>query len=254
VIDGRRVALMMCVVAAAPHLFDDFLVASPELALVDVDLAAKLREDIRTGEEFRPRTVARPEFRLLHSVETAGDVGEDDAAVDNADELPEYVVPHDEVDLEVEPVMVTLEVPPATSVEAGLPELPDYVVATEEMADEFEGGAGFLDVALDPPAPEDVSDLPDYIVRADDLVLDEPTMSDYPVLPDLAAASVALEETDVALRKIREHMASEEPPRRRRRIRKGFIAASGLGAVAALAVFAVDVQLGVATLPSWLGF
>jgi hypothetical protein len=253
VIDGRRGALMMCVVAAAPHLFDDFLVASPELALVDVDLAAKLREDIRTGEEFRPRTVARPEFRLLHPVEIAGDVDEGDAAVDNADELPEYVVPHDEVDLDVEPVVVTLEAPPATPVAAELSKLPDYVVATEEMADDVGGGAAFLDVA-DPPAPEDVSDLPDYIVRADDLVLEEPTISDYPVLPDLAAASVALEETDVALRKIREHMASEEPSRRRRRVRKGFIAASGLGAVAALAVFAVDVQLGVATLPNWLGY
>ena len=246
---------MMCVVAAAPHLFDDFLVASPELALVDVDLAAKLREDIRTGEEFRPRTVARPEFRLLHSVEIAGDVGEDDEGVVDVDELPEYVVPHDEVDLDVEPVVVTLEVSSAaTPVGPELSELPDYVVATEEMADVVGGGAAFREVALDPPASEDASDLPDYIVRADDVVLEEQTISDYPVLPDLGAASEALEETDVALRKIREHMASEEPSRRHRRVRKGFIAVSGLGAVAALAVFAVDVQLGVATLPGWLGF
>jgi hypothetical protein len=260
VIDGRGGSLMMCVVAAAPHLFDDRLVASPELALVDVDLAAQLREDIRAGEEFRPRTVARPEFSLLHPVEIAGDAGEDDPAVDAVVELPEYVVTHDEIVVDVDPVVVSLEAPSALPVAEDLSELPDYVVASEETADAVGGGTAFLGVALE-PAPEDVSDLPDYIVRADeDLVpagnasVEEPTTSDYPVLPDLGEASVALEETDVALRKIREQMASEEPSRGRRRLRRGFIAASGLGAVAALALFAVDAQQGVATLPSWLGF
>jgi len=243
---------MMCVVAAAPHLFDDSLVASPELALVDVDLAAQLREDIRTGEEFRPRTVERPEFRLLNPVEIDGEVGE---VVDDGVELPEYVVPQDEVVLDVEPVVVALDVPAAPPMVDELPPLPDYVVAPGELPDELADGTAFLDVSLESPAPEGVSDLPDYVVRADDLVVvEEPTTSDYPVLPDLGKASVALEETDVALRKIREQLASEEVLPRHRRLRRGFIAASGFGAVAALAVFAVDVQLGVATLPSWLGF
>lgn len=250
----------MCV-AAAPHLFDDSPVASPELALVDVDLAAQLREDIRTGEEFRPRMVARPEFRLLHPVEIAGDLGGDDAAVD-VDETPEHVVPHDEIVFDVDPVVVAVDASPAPPL---VDELPDYVIATEEPADEVGGGTAFLDVALDSPSAEDISDLPDYVVRADEHVLEdlgseaeasakEPTISDYPALPDLGEASVALDETDVALRKIREHLASEEPSRRHRRLRKGFIAASGLGAITALAVFAVDVQQGVATLPGWLGF
>ena len=242
---------MMCVVAAAPHLFDDFLVASPELALVDVDLAAQLREDIRTGEEFRPRVVARPEFGLLNPVELAGEVGE---AVEDVVELPEYVVPHDDVALDVEPVVVALDIAAAPPVVDELPELPDYVIAPEELPNEIEEGTAFLDVASAPPAPDEVLDLPDYVVRADDLVVEEPSTSDYPVLPDLGEASEALEETDVALRKIREQLASEEPSPRHRRLRRGFVAASGLGAVAALAVFAVDVQLGVATLPSWLGF
>jgi hypothetical protein len=241
---------MMCVVAAAPHVFDDALVASPELALVDVDLAAQLREDIRTGEEFRPRTVARPELHLVFSAEVA----EDDAAVEDVVELPEYVVPHedDEVVVDVEPVVVALDAPPTPPVVDGLSELPDYVVAPE-VPEEMEGGAAFLDVTLDSPAIE-VSELPDYVVRADDLVVDEPVTSDYPVLPDLGEASVALEETDVALRKIREQFASEETSPRHRRLRRGFVAASGLGAIAALAVLAVDLQLGVATLPGWLGF
>ena len=135
----------MCGVAAAPHLFDDFVVASPELALVDVDLATQLREDLRTGEGFRPRAVARPEFRLLHPVEIAGDVGEDDAGVDNVFELPEYVVPHDEIVVDVDPVVVALEAPPALPVVDELSELPDYIVATEETADEVGVGTAFLD-------------------------------------------------------------------------------------------------------------
>jgi len=241
----------MCVVAAAPHVFDDALVASPELALVDVDLAAQLREDIRTGEEFRPRTVARPELHLVFSAEVA----EDDATVEDVVELPEYLVPHedDEVVVDVEPVVVALDVPAAPPVADEPSELPDYVVAPEEVPHDVGGSTTLFDVAP-APAPEDVSELPDYVVRADDLVVDQPVTSDYPVLPDLGEASVALEETDVALRKIREQFASEETSPRHRRLRRGFIAASGLGAIAALAVFAVDLQLGVATLPSWLGF
>lgn len=251
VIDARGGALMMCGVAAAPHLFDDLLVASPELALVDVDLAAQLREGIRTGEDFRPRDVARPEFRLVYSDEVANG----NPPVEHVFELPECVVPRDDdVVVDVEPVVVALDIPATPPVVDPVSELPDYVVAPEELPHEVERPAAFLGVALDsPPAPDDVSELPDYIVRSDDLVVDEPT-SDYPALPDLGEASVALEETDEALRKIREQLSSEETSRRRPRLRRGFIAASGLGAVAALTVFAVDQQLGVATLPGWLGF
>jgi hypothetical protein len=247
---------MMCVVAAAPHLLDDFPVASPELALVDMDLAAQLREDIRTDEQFRPRAVARSEFRLLHPVETVDDLSQDAAAVDAVDELPEHVVPHDEIVVDVDPVVVALEATPSAPVVDEVSELPDYVIATEETVDEVGGERAFLlDVTFDPPAPENISDLPDYIVRATTPSVEEQTTSDYPVLPDLGEASVALDETDVALRKIREQLASEEePPRKHRRFRRGFIAASGLGTVAALSVFAVDLQQGVATLPGWLGF
>jgi hypothetical protein len=255
---------MMCVVAAAPHLFDDSLLVSPELALVDVELAAQLRADIRTGAEFRPRAGTRPEFRLLHPVEIGDELGEDDTAVDDVDELPEYVVPHDEIAIEVDPIVVALEVPPAPPMVEDLSELPDYIVAPEESGDEIGGGTAFLGVVLDPPALTEVSELPDYVVLDEPLgVADvpeadasgaEPTTSDYPELPDLGASSEVLEESDVALRKIREQLASEAPSPRHRRLRRGFIAASGLGAFAALAVFAVDVQQGVANLPGWLGF
>jgi hypothetical protein len=251
---------MMCVVAAAPHLFDDSLLVSPELALVDVELAAQLRADIRTGAEFRPRAGTRPEFRLLHPVE----IGDDDMTIGDVDELPEYIVPQGEIAIEVDPIVVALDVQPAPPMLEDLSELPDYIVAPEESGDEIGGGTAFLGVVLDPPALTEVSDLQDYVVLDERLgVADvpeadasgaEPTTSDYPELPDLGASSEVLEESDVALRKIREQLASEGPSPRRRRLRRGFIAASGLGAFAALAVFAVDVQQGVATLPGWLGF
>jgi hypothetical protein len=239
-------------VAAAPHLFDHLLVASPELALVDVDLAAQLREEIRSGGDFRPRSVARPEFDLLQTVEVM------------ADPAPEEIA-EDEVTIDVDPVVVALDAPRDSAVHEPS-ELPDYIVVPEEAAIDVHAAAAFLEVALDPPAVAEPSELPDYIVLADEVV-DEDLASDvaaaagearagndYPVLPDLGDASEALEETDVALRKIREHFSAEEPAGVHRRLRRGFIAASGLGAVAALALFAVDVQQGVATLPGWLGF
>ena len=238
--------------AAAPHLFDD-LVVSPELALVDVDLAARLREEIHSGGDFRPRSVVRPEFRLLHPVAVAVEVAPEPPA-------PEEVAA-DEITIDVDPVVVALDVPLDSPVDE-FSELPDYVIV--EAADDV-GGAAFLDVAPDPPALAGLSELPDYVVLAEeDLVEDpvpdvgekaedEPEGNDYPVLPDLGEASVALNETDVALRKIREQFAAEKPSRRRG-VRRGFIAASGLGAIAALAALAVDVQQGFVTLPGWLGF
>jgi hypothetical protein len=239
-------------VAAAPHLFDHLLVASPELALVDVDLAAQLREEIRSGGDFRPRWVARPEFGLLQSVEVT------------AEPAPEEIA-EDEVTIDVDPVVVAVDAQRDAPVSEPS-ELPDYIVVPEEGADDVGAAAAFLEVALDPPAVDESSDLPDYIVLADGVV-DEDLASDvaaaageasgsndYPILPDLGVATETLDESDVALRKIREHFSSEEPSGGHRRLRRGFIAASGLGAVAALALFAVDMQQGVAALPGWLGF
>jgi len=214
-------------VAAAPRVLDDLPVSSPELALVDLDLAVRLRADIRTGAEFRPRPVVRPEYRLLHPDVVPPDVSPDPASVD-------VVLPVD-------------------------------IVIPEVTAADAVGDGVHLELALDLPAV-DGSDLPDYIVLADgphveDLAPEAGAVaeedggnSDYPVLPDLGEASVALEESDVALRNIREQMAAGEVSHRRRGLRTGFIVASGLGAVAALAVFVVDVELGVATVPAWLGF
>jgi hypothetical protein len=266
------------VVAAAPHLVDDLWPASPELALVDLDLAAKLRADIRTGVEFRPRLVTRPEFRLLLPDPVPVDVLPDTVPVEEVTE------PRDDVLIDAEIVVDALFVsvapePPATD---DVSELPDYIVRPDDCAvedrirveddsvdqapameltddivshEESVVGSVFVDVALEPAVIDSVSDLPGYIVHPDDDSVDEElTISDYPLLPDLGEANDALEKTDAALRKIREQLSGETSSHERRRLRRGFTVASGLGSVAALAVFAVDVQQGVATLPGWLGF
>src|SRR5262245_40966852 len=64
--DGGDRMQTMCDVGAAPHLFDDALIASPELALVDGDLAEQLRAAIVPGDAFRPRPIARPDHELRY--------------------------------------------------------------------------------------------------------------------------------------------------------------------------------------------
>ena len=175
--------------AAAQHLVvGEFPLASPELALVDADLAAELRRGLRPVEDswLRPR---------VRAVEAPAPIEED---------APPQPVVADELPL-------------AESRESeGLPDL-DYRV---EVVDQ-------------PPAPT------------------EQTRSHYPVLPE--PGEEAMDETDAALRLIREHM-TEELPASERKLRRRFILASGVSALCAVGVLALDVQLQVAQLPGWLGF
>jgi hypothetical protein len=258
-------------VAAAPRLLDDLLNASPELALVDGELAAQLRAEIRSGEDFRPRDVARPEFRLVLpdavSVEPDTPAPEESTPSDDAEPLEEVVV---------EPVLVDLAASrDATNVAE---ELLDFIVLAEETppddlapleldatpaTDEHPalGQPTYLDVVRESETT-DSFELPEYVVMHEELAVESvdvsaevgPANSDYPILPDLGEASEALEETDAALLKIREQLTSGETSRSRRRLRRGFIVASGLGAFAAVASLAVQVELGVVALPGWLGF
>ena len=166
----------------------EFPLASPELALVDADLAAELRRGLRPVEDawLRPRL--------------------------NAEAAPAAI----EEDAPPQPVVAN-EPPRAESRESkNLPDL-DYIVEVVEQ----------------PPAPS------------------EQTSSHYPVLPE--PGEEAMEETDAALRRIREHM-TEELPASGRKLRRRFILASGLSALCAVGVLALDVQLQVAQLPGSLGF
>ena len=84
------------------------------------------------------------------------------------------------------------------------------------------------------------------------LVDDAQSSSDYPLLPDLDERTGALEETETALRKIRENMGVPSAARRTRRVRRRFTVATGICVVTALAVYAAEVELGVAHVPGWL--
>ena len=94
----------------------------------------------------------------------------------------------------------------------------------------------------------------DYIVEViDDTAPAQHANPHYPVLPSPRSGEEAIEETDAALRQIREHMV-DEPPARKTRLRRRFTVASGASVVFALGLLAVDVQLHVAQLPGWLRF
>jgi hypothetical protein len=123
-------------------------------------------------------------------------------------------------------------------------------------------------IEKDEPAEQDLGDVlrvaasrevepvgdDDYIVDViDDTAPAQHANPHYPVLPSPRSGEEAIEETDVALRHIREHMV-DEPPARKTRLRRRFTVASGASVVFALGVLAVDVQLHVAQLPDWLRF
>ena len=303
----------MRVVAAAPLLFDDPLVASPELALVDAALAAQLRADMPSSEPFRPRDVARPTYLALVFDVDAPEPAEDElpTPLDEHDEpladvvelVPAFVVVADDEDvddvaLDDHDALEVAEsfdeaVQPALVEATG--ELPDYIVARDEVpfdvVPESVLATDVLDEEVDgyvpegmvlpvlPTLEEPAEALPDYIVRDDEPVVDvvpeyvvladdvrvddglpngeasadrARSSSDYPLLPGLDKESDALEETETALRKIRENMGVPSAARRTRRVRRRFTVATGLCAVAALAVYAAEVELGVAHVPGWL--
>jgi len=186
-------------VAAAPHLFDD-PIASPELALVDADLAAQLRADLATGESFRPRDVPRaePPRLVFDAVVRDLPVEEPDVAVDDALQVEDEAEPVDELVPDDEPLAPpVLEAFPLPEEQAF--ELPEYLVAGDDevVGDEpRESDLGeaqpaelsedvLPDDALAPPVlealplPEEQTfELPEYLVAGDDVVRDEPRESD----------------------------------------------------------------------------
>jgi hypothetical protein len=265
-------------------LFDDPILTSPELALVDADLAAQLRADLSSGDAFSPRQVARPAY-----LELVFDVGEpdqvrDDPLGDEPDEDPvdvvevpsAYVVLPDESADEVpldrgRDASETFDLPPLLTVDERSDELPDYIVRADEVvADAMPDYVVVGDDDIGAAAAEYVVPREDEIerfvpdrVRGDEIVPDSAveasaghaqSSSDYPVLPDLDERSDALEETEAALRRIREQLGGGAEPAaiRRSRLRRRFTIGSGLCVAAVLATYAADVQLGIVHAPGWL--
>jgi hypothetical protein len=258
-------------VAAAPDLVvGDSAVASPELALVDADLAAELRRGLRAVEDswVRLRVSVEEAPAAIEEVPPPQPVVADEPLWTESREsehLPEldYIVQV----VEEAPAAIEEESPqPVRADELALAEsretedLPvlDFIVEVVEEAP--------VAVEEEPPQPVVAGELPlvelreaehppdlDYVVEVVEQppALTQQTRSNYPVLPEPEEG--AIEETDAALRRIREHM-TEEPPASKRKLRRRFVLASGVSALCAVGVLALDVQLQVAQLPGWLGF
>lgn len=196
--------------AAAPnHLFDASRAASPELALVDATLAAELRLMLRLPSEIdvRPQPPARDVAPMQSGL---------------ADDL--IVEP-------VQPIVRAVRAAPETVAPDAI-SADELIVFPNEPPLVLPVSVGVAD-AVPPPASVDASGGDEESPDA---------RSNYPVLPALDARTT--DETDAALRRIREQIATVEPPTRRRRVRRSFTVASGLTAACAVAVVVTEIQLG----------
>ena len=233
-------------VAAAPLVIDDASTASPELALVDPELADRLRSALAGPERWEIPAESDDGTRSLAAVLEHEQLSPADDVAEN--------VEHESSD---EPQSF-----------AAYPPLP----VSEEPKEVFDETDAFLRNIEAPSTPADplLDDLADLIVYegappsqdenvepaedSRDDVSETATVNDYPALPTSGELDAAIEETDATLRRMREHLTSDEPSRRPRRVSRLVTVSAGICAVAAVAVLAADTQLGLATLPSLPGF
>ena len=242
--------------------------ASPELALVDPELAAELRSTLSPVEDRWLRPPARVEDASAESedppVRLADDAGY--AASRDTQRLhdDEFIVatPPEQTPAEEPRLSSHYPVLPAPKPEeASFEESPPRSGARiDEASAESDDDASALRavtevlrkaeaVAERVLVDEHVTTMPDQTPAEDR------TRSHYPVLPASDADAEATDATDAALRRIREGLAeADASPSRKRRIRRGFTLASGVVAACAVAALGADVRLHVAQLPSWLQF
>lgn len=255
---------------AANRLVGEAPLVSPELALVDAELAAELRRTLSPVEDSWLRPPARVEDASAESekdasaqLESVDDSGHTESR--DAEQLlgDEYIVstPEHAPAVELRPSSHDPVLPAPEPGETAFEDSPPRPEASFDEAS--------VESEDDAPAQWDVADiLRETEPRAGQLLVDEYIVavpegtpvqeqrsSHYPVLPAPEPEREAIEETDAALRRIRERLnESNESPARKGRLRRAFTLASGVIAMCALGVFAVDAQLQVGQLPSWLPF
>src|SRR5262245_15406999 len=191
---------------------------SPELALVDDALASDARLRLVVPEDI---LVLAPVVRLLpapaETVEEGAHVGGDVVDERHEIELEDDVVADDELDLlaSVTPLFV---VPDDVTPDE---ELPDFLVlpAGEALIPVVPEGLPEVDeptltevVSEDIPVVAMLEDeLPDFVVlpEGEEAVASESTSSQYPVLPAPAPGLDPNEETEIALRLIRERFTAD---------------------------------------------
>ena len=239
-------------VGAAPLLIDDAWMASPELALVDPELANRLRSAPEGPERWESRSdesdVAKPHLAVVIAQEEPSptestplpdaDVLEN-ADFESADETQAFaayptlpVSQEPDEDHETDAFLRNIEAAPA-SADPLLDDLADLIVYESAP---FEGDH----TELAENGPEGLSEAE--------------AVNDYPALPTSGELDATIEETDATLRRMREHLTSDEPSKRPRRVSRFVTVSAGICAIGAVAVLAADTELGLATLPGRLGF
>jgi len=147
-------------------------------------------------------------------------------AVARTDELPDYVIAPAPVELETPAVPAAVLAAAPAVIDQDVPELDAFAEAGEEHAPETDEAAATSQA---------------------------PTAS-FPALPSLDVRQEALDETDTALRKIRDQLGVDASSTRRRRVRRRFIVVSGVAAIAGLTALAAESQPQLMhLLPGWLG-
>lgn len=250
--------------AAAPLPLADpeYSPVSPELALVDAQLAAELRERLAGPAE----TALAPPFEpvVVEVVESATGLATVDVVHSNEEpegvgSIEDLIVAHEVADLIV--AYENADVEPACDEYDASGYVNDPFVVDEMTGaaptEEHESADSVLDLIVGydvaestPSNPVDeVAYVPDAIQP--DVGEEEAGTTSYPALP--AAETRDSDPTDVVLREIRNRMTGKPQAKPRKlKLRRRFTVAAGAGALAAVAVSAVDLQFGVASLPDWL--
>ena len=253
--------------AVAAELMVDTQLASPELALVDPELAAELRSTLSPAEDRWLRPPACVEDASAESEDTPVRLEPDDAGYAESHHTQRQH--EDEFIVVTPPEQTTMEelrlsshypiLPAPKPEEASFEDSPPRcVVRVDEASAESDDEASALwavaEVFREVEAVAERVLVDGYLTTTPDQTpADDRTRSHYPVLP--ASDAEATEATDAALRRIREGLTeADESPPRKRRMRRGFTLTSGVVAVCAVVALEAGVQLQVAQLPSWLQF
>jgi hypothetical protein len=235
------------VAVAADLLVGDAPLASPELALVDAELAAELRRTLSPIEDRWKRPPPPVEDVSAESEEHAP------AQLDSADDAEAELGDAEHLD---DPGLSSPDVE-KDDLEGSTLHRSNRV---ENAPGATEGGASASDQwSMEDERREVVGDDEPLLVD-DDINTPDPTRAEeeqtrshYPALPAPEPDAEATDDTDAAFRRIRERLRdADKAPSHKRRLRRGFTLASGVVAACTVAALGANVQLQLAQLPSWL--
>jgi hypothetical protein len=227
--------------AADRHPGDLLDRVSPELVLVDAALAEEMRRRLAVPDDTlerlgRERVEPRPSLHLAE-LGVADEAEAEESPPAGGEPLPPPASAREPAHEEggIEDLIVLPEEDPP-SVPAAL------LVASEEEVTRRVAVPAEETLAARVSAPEDA-----IVVPIEDRA--KPRGS-YPALPSPSSDAGEEDATAVVLRQIRNRLEPEAPAKRRRRRLLSVV--SLFAALSSLAMFAVDLQLGVYELPHWL--